>query len=526
VLISRKPNLCRRFIPALAAVAALCTAVSMAWAAPRDPYSVAVIIGNRTYQNDRVPEVSYAHRDAAAFRQYVIEVLGFDPDNIIDLRDASQAAMESTFGNERRQQGKLWSYLDPEGASDVVVFYSGHGVPGLHDKRGYLLPVDADPDTAEINGYPIDLLYTNLGRLTEARSVRVFLDACFSGDSHKGMLLQRASPVFVRAEIKEDTGNLTVLAATSGDQVASWDENAEHGLFTHHLLDALYGKGDKNGDGTVTVAETKAYLDRHMTRAARRTYLREQTVTSSGRREVAPAVARDGAFPARPEVSSGASGPATAALTVDADEMDAVMVTNDRSNVRAGPGTSFDVVARLDPGAEVTVTGRVKNKNWYRIALSDGRTAYVFSKLLSEPSETPAKSETTVAARSEPPPPPPALTVDDMQGTWRGYYRYSPRSSNAPVEFVLRLKVQDGAVTGTTVEPRTFGKGPSEYLYANIRGQVTPEGRLSFTKSYDGTGGVSHSVKYTGWLDLDARRITGEWVISSTRGSFDLAFVE
>ena len=43
------------------------------------PHGVAVIIGNRTYRNERIPEVDYAHRDAEAFKRFVLEVLGFDP---------------------------------------------------------------------------------------------------------------------------------------------------------------------------------------------------------------------------------------------------------------------------------------------------------------------------------------------------------------------------------------------------------------------------------------------------------------
>ena len=39
---------------------------------------------------------------------------------------------------------------------------------------------------------------------------------------------------------------------------------------------ALYGKGDADGDGEVTAAEAKGYLDRHMTRAARRAFGRHQ----------------------------------------------------------------------------------------------------------------------------------------------------------------------------------------------------------------------------------------------------------
>ena len=195
-----------------------------------NPFGVAVIVGNKVYANERVPEVTFAHRDADGFRRYVLDVLGYDPDNVIDLRDATQAELESAFGNERSHEGKVWRYLNPTHGSDVVVFYSGHGVPGLKDRRGYLLPVDADPHTAEINGYPIDVLYANLGMLAAARSVKVFLDACFTGDSDRGMLVRSASPVYVQAELPVASGGkLTVLTAASGTEVAFWDNEARHG---------------------------------------------------------------------------------------------------------------------------------------------------------------------------------------------------------------------------------------------------------------------------------------------------------
>ena len=292
----------------LALVLGLALSVTCARAEIRDPKGVAVVVGNRNYRNERVPEVNYAHRDAAAFRHYVVEVLGYDPDNIIYLEDADQAKLESVFGNERSHEGLLWRYLDPEGGSDVVVFYSGHGVPGLKDKRSYLLPVNADPDTAEINGYPIDVLYGNLSKLKEARSVRVFLDACFSGDSDRGMLVRAASPVYVKAELPEAEKKLTALTAASGQELASWDEKAEHGLFTHHLLAALHGAADNarygEKDGKVTAAEAKRYLDRHMTRAARRTFGRHQRATLAGDEGVVLAVAVGDSFPVRPPIGA------------------------------------------------------------------------------------------------------------------------------------------------------------------------------------------------------------------------------
>ena len=275
-------------------------------AAFRNPDGVAVIIGNRAYKYD-VPQVTYAHRDAEAFRRYVVDVLGFDPENVIHKKDADKATMERVFGNRDSLTGsELWRHLHPNGISDVVVFYSGHGIPGLNDKRGYLLPVNAHPDTAELNGYPIDVLYKNLVKLKEkqaVRSVHVFLDACFSGDSGGGRLIGSTSAIRV-APLKGSAGveKLTILTAASGKEVASWDKAAKHGLFTHHLLNALYGEGDADADGQVTAAEAKAHLDRHMTRAARRTFGRVQNADLRGVETVVLARAVGGMFPVRPVI--------------------------------------------------------------------------------------------------------------------------------------------------------------------------------------------------------------------------------
>jgi len=256
-----------------------------AHAAAKNKYAVAVIVGNKAYQG-RIPSVDFAHNDADAMRRYVEDVLGYDGENIIDLRDASKAKIETAFGNERSHEGKLWRYLDPRGRSDVVVFYSGHGVPGLKDKRGYLLPVDVDPEAPEINGYPLDTLLANLGKL-KTKSVTVFLDACFSGQSQKGNLVRSASGLTITPRMpKTSVGKMTVITASQGDQIASWDEKAGHGLFTKHLIDALYGAADGkdygNGDKQITLDEVREYLDDNMTRAARRTYGRHQNVWVKG----------------------------------------------------------------------------------------------------------------------------------------------------------------------------------------------------------------------------------------------------
>ena len=247
--------------------------------------AVAVIIGNKAYENRDVPEVTFAHNDADAIRRYVTDILGFRERNVIDLRDATQAEIEGAFGNERSHKGDLWR-LVREGRSDVVVYYSGHGMPGLSDGQGYLLPSNAAPARVEINGYPLEVLYANLAKLN-ARSVLVLLDACFSGASHAGTLVPAGSGITVAPKGAAAPQGLTVLTAAGADQIASWDLEAGHGLFTEHLLRGVYGTADSpefagDGDGRVTAGELKRYLDEEMTYAARRAFGREQDASFEG----------------------------------------------------------------------------------------------------------------------------------------------------------------------------------------------------------------------------------------------------
>ena len=85
--------------PLVLVLLALTLTVSSARPAFADRYGLAVIVGNGNYANERVPKVAYAHRDAEAFKRYVLDVLGFDPNRVFDLRDATQAELFTWFGN-------------------------------------------------------------------------------------------------------------------------------------------------------------------------------------------------------------------------------------------------------------------------------------------------------------------------------------------------------------------------------------------------------------------------------------------
>ena len=296
----------------LAALAAMLLSLPHTVAAGNE-FGVAVIIGNKEYADDRFGDVSYAHNDAEAFKRFVTGELGFDVEKVIDLRDATRAQMADVLGAKGNERGQLWQWARPDGSSDIVVFYSGHGMEGkISDGRrpGYLLPVDANKDRAEVNGYPIELLIENL-RKVPSRSVTVYLDACFSGVAGKPPAY--TSPVSRGADISGVSGvpGFALLTAASGNQEASWDTEARHGLFTEHLLDGLYGAADKDGDGRVTARETKLYLDKEMTWAARRAYAREQDAGLYGDASAVLSFSSVGGWGSRPLL-----GPPPAAFTV------------------------------------------------------------------------------------------------------------------------------------------------------------------------------------------------------------------
>jgi peptidoglycan hydrolase-like protein with peptidoglycan-binding domain len=270
-------------------LAALAVAPTPGHAEARNPFAVAVIIGNKTYQNHDIPEVKYADRDAEAIRRYAIDVLGYDEQNIIFLQNASQGAMLKVFGSADDPKGQLARWLRPGGKSDVLVYYSGHGVPSVKDAQSYLLPVDADPNAVSQNGYPLNLLYANLQKLG-AHSVTVLLDACFSGASAEGPLISGAS-VLTRpasaAPAAAQAGGLTVLAASQADQVANWDGKHRHGLFTEYFLEAVYGRANDpqyggTGNGRITLGAVQKYLDQEMSYVAEREDGRDQNATVSG----------------------------------------------------------------------------------------------------------------------------------------------------------------------------------------------------------------------------------------------------
>jgi len=136
--------------------------------------------------------------------------------------------------------------------------------------------VDVTAADAEVNGYSLELLTSNLSKLP-ARSVTVVIEACFSGLGEQGLLISDISPPALRVQypqLRLPNGNFFMASKT--DQVASWFPEMKHGLFTYYFLKGLRGEADSNEDNKVTLGEMGAYLNETVPYKVRRLVGREQ----------------------------------------------------------------------------------------------------------------------------------------------------------------------------------------------------------------------------------------------------------
>ena len=240
---------------------------------------VAVIIANANYTKlgRGIPDVKPAYNDAENIKEYFTQSLGVREGNIIYLKDATKAQLTSIFGSEKNHRGKLFNWAKPN-ISRIYIYYAGHGAPG-ENRTAYLVPSDTDNETVQLTAYPLQLLYSNLKKIS-ARSITVILEACFSGNSQGGYLFDKVSGISITPKMPAVSKKTTVISAGAANQVASWERDGSQSLFTKYFLKGMYGEGDKrpqgNGDGVVSLKELKKYLDNSLTYYARRYYGRNQ----------------------------------------------------------------------------------------------------------------------------------------------------------------------------------------------------------------------------------------------------------
>ena len=227
----------------------------------RNPDALAVVIGIENYQY--VPDATFAYNDAEVFREYLSQTLGFKKQRIkiVTNSKATQAEISKLLG----ANGWLSRNI-VNGKSDVVVYFSGHGIANPKNQSTGLLPFDVDPNYSV--GLSLKNLYKNLSSL-EAKSVTVFLDACFTGQTRDSkMLIADARPMIIPLQEIQVSQNINIFSAASGSQISGALKDKEHGLFTYYLLKGMSGSADIDNDKKISLSELSQFVKRNVKRQA------------------------------------------------------------------------------------------------------------------------------------------------------------------------------------------------------------------------------------------------------------------
>ena len=330
-----------------------------------------------------------------------------------------------------------------------LFYFAGHGVQSKG--RNFLIPVGTTIQSeAELEDEAVDLAFV-LNFMEEAQNGVniVILDACRNNPFARSF----RSGARGLAQVGAAKGILIAFATAPGP-VAMDGVGGRNGVYTKHLLASLH---QQNAD-----------IER-VFKSVRKAVYQE----TSGQQIPWEASSLIGEF-----VFRGIASP---------------------SGVSAVPPA-------IDPVAfDLALWNEIKDRNnpdelrAYLAQYPNGRFAPLARARLSAAASAAAAPMAEEAARR-------------LLGMWNGFYGYNEmRVRNVP--FKLTITSVDGSgFTGMISEPATFGDGSSRFLFARVRGSVRGN-RVEFVKTYDGTGGQTHSVRYEGVLEVGAVRLKGGWVI-------------
>ncbi|MFZ4546136.1 MAG: caspase family protein [Bacteroidales bacterium] len=227
------------------------------------PDAVGIIIGIEKYEN--FVSAPYAANDAAVMKDYFSNILGIKNEKIWSF--TNEKVNGNFFDNKfNPSYGELQKAVN-KNQTDVYIFYSGHGIPSKSGNKVYLLPSDGRLEALDKQGYELSTLYNNLNNL-QAKSVTVFIDACFSGESRPTETQKVGNLIAAKgARIKPDISqpwltnpNFTVFSSSDFDETSLGFDASGTGLFTYYLCAGLQGRADADGNKSITAGELFDYI--------------------------------------------------------------------------------------------------------------------------------------------------------------------------------------------------------------------------------------------------------------------------
>ena len=230
----------------------------------------AIVIGIENYRQ-KLPKADFATQDARLVADYLIKAMGYPEENVVTLLNDRATNVDLVKYFEK------WLPNNVETDSTLFVYFSGHGAPDPKTGGAYLVPYDGDPSFIAETGYSLKRMYDALGKL-QAKEIIVALDSCFSGAGGRSVIAKGARPLVMNLQNNTALSkNMTVISASSGDQISSTYDEKGHGLFTYFMLKGIKNEDVVKQDGSIVLSDLFSYLKPQVERIARKQYNNEQT---------------------------------------------------------------------------------------------------------------------------------------------------------------------------------------------------------------------------------------------------------
>jgi|GEM_PF-1244260 hypothetical protein len=200
----------------------------------------ALIIGNNEYKDPEGLWVSLKTpiNDAEAVASLLRKKYGFDPKNIILIKNATRADILSAFS----KLAKICKAND-----SIFIYYAGHGYSDPDTKEAFWIPVDA----VGKEDYTFVRNSTIKSKLTvaadHARHVFLISDSCFSGallrEGHRGLKLSEKTDQYYQKVAEKKS--VQILAAGGLEYVDDNYKETGHSPFTYFLIKQLEQSTDR-----------------------------------------------------------------------------------------------------------------------------------------------------------------------------------------------------------------------------------------------------------------------------------------
>lgn len=213
-----------------------------------DTVKVLVAIGHDVGDVDDAP-LQFAAEDARRVAQVFVELGGVSSNDAVVLVDQPADAVRSKLLALKARIAQLSAQ-----GHDVIffIYVSSHARAGVLHLGGTHLPI------AELS---------SLAQQTKARLRVVIVDAC-DGAARVGTKgATSGQPFAVTIDKLPLEGQVFISSSGPAEPAQEWG-TLGGALFTHHLLGALRGDGDLEGDGRVTLSEAYSYAYRRTVQSA------------------------------------------------------------------------------------------------------------------------------------------------------------------------------------------------------------------------------------------------------------------